>query len=448
MKLLLENGANANLTNNEGTTPLLAASLKGHLNLVQVLLGHGVDINLANDHGANPLFAACDNGHIEVTKALLNAGANANVQRRDGLTPLFRGSSCGNCEIVELLLRNGANVSLALEDGRHAIHLASKAGHIEVVKLLLDYGSNLAVATEQFGITPLGAASCEGHIELVVMLIEKQADPKIAQNDGRQPVDQSFFTNYLVIAKLHNQFEGMEDENLSESWVEAVDAWGNIQFRLLEQGERLITIGNEQSSSSSPSFEPDERSGNERFQGRGTHPVSMASRQLIPPSTQSRALCDACRGILEKGVGRVQFDMFAGMREMLSALVGKPTKADSMPDIHERSYPFLHHLSAQSLFSFFPGPSHLQGCLGPSRCQNTTVTPRVGPRVPGFRNPQCSVHLLLSDRYSKFYPKRCIPRRKWSNQICVGCWTPCRCSQKAKSWAFPLDTFYFRTLAM
>ena len=42
---LLENGANANVTDKLGVTPLIAATRKGQRDVVAVLLQHGADVN-------------------------------------------------------------------------------------------------------------------------------------------------------------------------------------------------------------------------------------------------------------------------------------------------------------------------------------------------------------------------------------------------------------------
>ena len=59
-----------------GTTSLAIASSHGHAAIAQLLLAHGADVDLADDNGWTPLFHSCLNGHTAVAKLLLAAKAN------------------------------------------------------------------------------------------------------------------------------------------------------------------------------------------------------------------------------------------------------------------------------------------------------------------------------------------------------------------------------------
>ncbi|KAL5509700.1 hypothetical protein EMCRGX_G005116 [Ephydatia muelleri] len=62
----------------DGSSPLKAACLNGHLDVVKTLLEAGANINQADKKGRSPLYAASCNGHLDVVKTLLEAGANIN----------------------------------------------------------------------------------------------------------------------------------------------------------------------------------------------------------------------------------------------------------------------------------------------------------------------------------------------------------------------------------
>ena len=76
--------------------------------LVQILLKEGADVNLARENGSTPLNAAAINGHSEVVKLLIEAGADVNKPNKYGETPLHLANKCGRTEIVELLKQAGA----------------------------------------------------------------------------------------------------------------------------------------------------------------------------------------------------------------------------------------------------------------------------------------------------------------------------------------------------
>ena len=62
VQLLLKKGADVNLCNEKGFSPLYATCLKGHDSIVQLLLNNGADVNLCYENGFSILFEACLNG--------------------------------------------------------------------------------------------------------------------------------------------------------------------------------------------------------------------------------------------------------------------------------------------------------------------------------------------------------------------------------------------------
>ncbi len=76
VKILLENGADPNLTNRVGETPLFAAAEKGRTDVVAELLARGVQVNIRSKFTQmTPLMMAAENGHSEVVKLLLEKKA-------------------------------------------------------------------------------------------------------------------------------------------------------------------------------------------------------------------------------------------------------------------------------------------------------------------------------------------------------------------------------------
>ena len=59
---MLRNGTMINICKN-GFGPLYLASERGHESIVKLLLNKGADVNLSNEKGIGPLCVACRNGH-------------------------------------------------------------------------------------------------------------------------------------------------------------------------------------------------------------------------------------------------------------------------------------------------------------------------------------------------------------------------------------------------
>ena len=70
VRFVLDAGANPEMGDELGNTPLHHAALKGHLRIVQLLLQHGADPTIENKRGATALDAALNNEHIKIVELL------------------------------------------------------------------------------------------------------------------------------------------------------------------------------------------------------------------------------------------------------------------------------------------------------------------------------------------------------------------------------------------
>ncbi len=186
-KCLLERGADVNMADSRGGTPLCLASRKGHVEVVKVLLEAEADVNKANRWGETPLYWASRNGHLEVVKALLAAEAEVDKADDDGETPLYRASRNGHLEVVKVLLAAKADVHQENWEGETPLHAASRHGHVEVVKTLLAAEAEVDKADND-GDTPLNWATWKGHVEVVKTLLAAEADVDKADNRGWTPL--------------------------------------------------------------------------------------------------------------------------------------------------------------------------------------------------------------------------------------------------------------------
>lgn len=107
-KILEDPDVDVNWKTTFNSNSLIAASFKGHKNIVKLLLKAGVNPNAKNNKGMNSLVFAIDNRHNEITRLLLDAGANVNT-KKNNLTVLMDAAINGKVEIVETLLAAGAD---------------------------------------------------------------------------------------------------------------------------------------------------------------------------------------------------------------------------------------------------------------------------------------------------------------------------------------------------
>jgi len=103
IKKLLEEGADPNIRDGDGNTPLYFAASKGCAEVARLLLEHGADPNAQDKNGETPLHVAAFNGHVDVVRLLLEHGADPTVKNKDGDTPLDLARRRGHREVVSLI---------------------------------------------------------------------------------------------------------------------------------------------------------------------------------------------------------------------------------------------------------------------------------------------------------------------------------------------------------
>lgn len=204
VRLLLSKGADITFVDKNGTTCLHTASFGNHHEAVRVLLQHcstldeslrSLLLNVTDSEGSTPLHKSAWQGDLETMKQLLDAGADINVCDNEQTTPLHKAAFKGNAAVCRLLLERGARVDIRDKNGGTALYNACYNGHMMCVELLAQMeGDNPStVLRDTSGRTPLHAAACWGHWEVVHKLLECGADPNLADDEGSTPLHLAAF---------------------------------------------------------------------------------------------------------------------------------------------------------------------------------------------------------------------------------------------------------------
>jgi uncharacterized protein len=117
-------------------TALFMAAAGRCVKSLRALLDLGADPNVPDFEGDTPLGAAVVADSKASAQLLINAGAKVNHANGVGLTPLMKAAELDRVGILELLLRSGANSDLKAGNGKTALMFAREAGHKRAVAIL------------------------------------------------------------------------------------------------------------------------------------------------------------------------------------------------------------------------------------------------------------------------------------------------------------------------
>ncbi len=189
VEMLLAAGANPDLPNLGGNTPLHFACTRPESDFLDVLLAKKANVLAQTRTGETPLHGVAVFGSAASAQRLLELGAKVDKPNRFGSTPLLFAAKTGNREVAALLLQWGAFADSMSNDGETPLHAAAWLGDQELVSLLLDKGhASLNGGTGRTGETALHAAASRGYTSLVRWLVERKADVTITDSSGYTPL--------------------------------------------------------------------------------------------------------------------------------------------------------------------------------------------------------------------------------------------------------------------
>jgi ankyrin repeat protein len=245
LKLLLDRGASANCrAKSPACTPLYVTAIAGDHLAIQYLLDAGADTEMGDGSGMTPLLGAVARGHIEATRALILAGANVNTlmvpEEGCPFTPLCVAAGFGHLPIARLLIEHGALVNDPPTGGSTALQLAIEAKFEAVVQCLLESGASVTNLTHN-RYTPLHIAAATGDIDIIGALLQHHADVN-AVRMGASPLlvavrkDQPLAVRYLLQHKA--TVEACDEDTIPPLLCAVISGFSDIVRILLEHGAR------------------------------------------------------------------------------------------------------------------------------------------------------------------------------------------------------------------
>jgi ankyrin repeat protein len=145
VKLLLEQGANINLTDNVGRNALHFAleNSKANTEIVKLLIDKGIDVDVRDKYGITPLHLCCRRGHYDALVILLERGASVNAKDSKNYSVLHEAVFRKNYNCIKELLDRDADINAIDDFGKTVLHEAfeeRQSPDDEVIELLLSRG--------------------------------------------------------------------------------------------------------------------------------------------------------------------------------------------------------------------------------------------------------------------------------------------------------------------
>lgn len=192
---LINAGADINLVDYEGHTPLHVAIQHAHWSAATKLVQAGADLEVRLPDGKTALHLTIAMRNQEFTQVLISRGANVDRKLREH-TPLTMAISTRCTPITAALLDMGANPNLPSRNGNTPLLAAAATGHDETVRYLIAHGADPTETHGQSGYTPMHMAAHKDKPHILRLLAELEAPIDVLDRNGETPL--------LIAAKLGN----------------------------------------------------------------------------------------------------------------------------------------------------------------------------------------------------------------------------------------------------
>jgi ankyrin repeat protein len=163
----------------------LDAARRGDMRMLELCLEKGVNPHAKDSFGRSALLlAARDARSLAMVEFLAGRGLAVDEPDIRGRAALGYAAGSGDLQIVEYLLAHGAVVDRKDDMGQTPLFNAVLGGSRETVARLAAEKVDID-ARDRYGDTPLIGACAKGHDDVARLLVEKGANPRIKDQEGR-----------------------------------------------------------------------------------------------------------------------------------------------------------------------------------------------------------------------------------------------------------------------
>ncbi|TKR73160.1 hypothetical protein L596_020501 [Steinernema carpocapsae] len=215
LRMRLEELTSLNVRNKDGLTAVALAVDRGFLTLLKDLLKLGANPNIADLSGQTPLHRAVVAKNLDMVKSLLNSGKIENLNAVNGKHETFLmlwAKYVHSKDIGRLLLAQGAKASFSgCSLGKIALHYAAQANNTHAIE-------ELSEAKDAFDVNVLDAknrtalmVACEyGNFNVCHMLLSLGADKNVKDDMKKTAAVYATENGFHDLARYTNQYERVE----------------------------------------------------------------------------------------------------------------------------------------------------------------------------------------------------------------------------------------------
>ena len=206
-------------------TALYWASKQLLLDKMKTLILYGADPEIPDYNGSTPLHVSAGRGHVEGISLLIKHGARLESTDRFGATPLHHACAHGNVSAISMLLDLGANPEAINHVGETALFKTNHAGHIAAGKYMMERGVNTG-HRDSWGFNPLiDAVFVNAHEALELLLGMQEQDMGIRICGGRTLLHIAALNADLrtIELLLNGEIWGLDSYEVDEEGVTALE---------------------------------------------------------------------------------------------------------------------------------------------------------------------------------------------------------------------------------
>jgi len=189
IKELADRKAAVDAQNDSGMTALMYAAREGRTDTVEALLAAGAKTEVKDGDGWTAVMFAAYNGASGPLEKLMNAKAKVNLEDVEGWSPMMLAISNGKGGIVEKLKEAGVKVPTEFH-GASTLFYAIESGDLTSFRATLEVAGDVN-AQDPDGWTALGWAAAGGQSDFVMELLRAGADPTIKDKEGKSALDRA-----------------------------------------------------------------------------------------------------------------------------------------------------------------------------------------------------------------------------------------------------------------